>query len=137
MIAMARTCSKSFQHNPEAANPIETLQKTVCASRLNCWLQCRLKFFFRYVQQIPKPPRHPCMSARWSIWFCRPGTWRGGGNRPSNSNGSKSCSKGLGRSTARSTGRTRKPEQKNTAWSLLETYFSRDPNQGQRDARSR
>ena len=37
------------------ANPIETLQKTVSASRLNTWLQCRLKFFFRYVQQITKP----------------------------------------------------------------------------------
>ena len=34
---------------------IETLQKTVSASRLNCWLGCRLKFFFRYVQQIAKP----------------------------------------------------------------------------------
>jgi hypothetical protein len=38
------------------ANPIETLQKTVSASRLNCWLSCRLKFFFRYVQEIAKPP---------------------------------------------------------------------------------
>jgi hypothetical protein len=38
------------------ANPIEALQKTVSASRLNCWLQCRLKFFFRYVEQITKPP---------------------------------------------------------------------------------
>ena len=36
-------------------NPIETLQKTVSASRLNTWLQCRLKFYFRYVQQISKP----------------------------------------------------------------------------------
>jgi putative RecB family exonuclease len=36
-------------------NPIETLQKTVSASWLNCWLQCRLKFWFRYVQQISKP----------------------------------------------------------------------------------
>src|SRR5271168_1602248 len=34
---------------------IETLQKTVSASRLNCWLQCRLKFFFRYVLKISKP----------------------------------------------------------------------------------
>src|SRR5262249_31198691 len=24
-------------------------------SRLNCWLQCRLKFYFRYVLQITKP----------------------------------------------------------------------------------
>jgi len=35
--------------------PIEKLKKTVSASRLNCWLQCRLKFFFRYVLKINKP----------------------------------------------------------------------------------
>ncbi len=35
--------------------PVSTLQKTVSASRLNCWLQCRLKFFFRYVLKITKP----------------------------------------------------------------------------------
>ena len=34
---------------------IEKLQKTVSASRLNCWLQCRLKFYFRYVLKITKP----------------------------------------------------------------------------------
>ena len=37
-------------------NPIVELQKTVSASRLICFLQCRLKFFFRYVQQLKKPP---------------------------------------------------------------------------------
>ena len=37
------------------ASPIESLQKTVSASRLTTFLQCRLKFMFRYVQQIPKP----------------------------------------------------------------------------------
>ena len=31
------------------------LRDTVSASRLNCWLQCRLKFCFRYVLKIPKP----------------------------------------------------------------------------------
>ena len=35
--------------------PVEMLMKTVSASRLNCWLQCRLKFFFRYVLKITKP----------------------------------------------------------------------------------
>ncbi len=35
--------------------PIERLKQTVSASRLNCWLQCRLKFFFRYVLRIAKP----------------------------------------------------------------------------------
>ena len=40
---------------PPKASPVELLQKTVSASRLNCWLSCRLKFYFRYVQQISKP----------------------------------------------------------------------------------
>ena len=35
--------------------PIEKLQQTVSASRLNCWLQCRLKFYFRYVLKLTKP----------------------------------------------------------------------------------
>src|ERR1022692_3549124 len=35
--------------------PIEKLKKTVSASKLNCWLQCRLKFYFRYVLKITKP----------------------------------------------------------------------------------
>ena len=34
---------------------VEKLKRTVSASRLNCWLQCRLKFYFRYVLKITKP----------------------------------------------------------------------------------
>ena len=34
---------------------IATLQETVSASRLGLFLQCRLKFYFRYVLQIQKP----------------------------------------------------------------------------------
>ena len=37
-------------------NRMEQLLKTISASRLSCWLSCRLKFFYRYVQQIPKAP---------------------------------------------------------------------------------
>jgi putative RecB family exonuclease len=33
---------------------IKALQATVSASRLSCFLSCRLKFFFRYVIKIPK-----------------------------------------------------------------------------------
>jgi putative RecB family exonuclease len=36
-------------------SPLEKLKRTVSASRLNCWLQCRLKFYFRYVLKIAKP----------------------------------------------------------------------------------
>ena len=35
--------------------PIEKLKQSVSASRLNCWLQCRLKFYFRYVLKLTKP----------------------------------------------------------------------------------
>jgi putative RecB family exonuclease len=34
---------------------VSILQQTVSASRLNCWLQCRLKFYFRYVLKLTKP----------------------------------------------------------------------------------
>jgi len=35
--------------------PIEQLRQTVSASRLNTWLSCRLKFYFRYVLGLTKP----------------------------------------------------------------------------------
>lgn len=35
---------------------LEALREEVSASRLNLWSTCRLKFFFRYVQQVAKPP---------------------------------------------------------------------------------
>lgn len=41
-----------------AAKPARTREEllaTVSASRLTLWLQCRLKFFFRYVEGIKKP----------------------------------------------------------------------------------
>ena len=38
------------------ARSLEELQQTVSATRLSCWLQCRLKFYFRYVAQVPKRP---------------------------------------------------------------------------------
>jgi CRISPR/Cas system-associated exonuclease Cas4 (RecB family) len=41
--------------------PVTTdqLLQTVSASRLQCWLGCRLKFFFRYVLKLQKPPTGP------------------------------------------------------------------------------
>src|SRR6266567_1689973 len=35
---------------------IEELSKSTSASRLNTWQQCRLKFHFRYIAGIQKPP---------------------------------------------------------------------------------
>ena len=39
-----------------SVDPVAELQKTISASRLSLWLQCRLKFYFRYVERIQKPP---------------------------------------------------------------------------------
>ena len=53
----------AFADPPTASAPaqstgrsIEELTRSVSASRLNTWLQCRLKFAFRYVHGIRKPP---------------------------------------------------------------------------------
>ena len=35
---------------------LDYLRSTVSASRLNCWTSCRLKFYFRYILQLTKPP---------------------------------------------------------------------------------
>ena len=40
---------------PSEAKIIASLQETVSPSRLTLFLQCRLKFFFRYVAGITKP----------------------------------------------------------------------------------
>ena len=41
--------------SPAEPTTIEKLKRTLSASRLNCWLQCRLKFYFRYVLKLTKP----------------------------------------------------------------------------------
>jgi len=107
--------------------PIDKLLQTVSASRLNCWLQCRLKFYFRYVLKISKP-KTPALHfgsvlhlvlqawnmARWrkqpfeitklkvvfdAGWLDQTGiNWEG-----------------------------EEPDQKTTAWAVLEKYFSDTP----------
>ena len=42
------------QPQPEKNEPTGILKYT-SASRLNCFHECRLKFYFRYVERIPKP----------------------------------------------------------------------------------
>ncbi len=109
-------------------SPLEKLKRTVSASRLNCWLQCRLKFYFRYVLKITKPKtaalhfgsvvhlvlQHWNMS-RWrrqpfeiaklkevfdTGWLDQGGAidWDG-----------------------------EEPDQKNSAWAVLEKYFTETP----------
>ena len=54
MIALASS-APAVAPAPTGEEIISHLQKKVSASRLTLFLQCRLKFFFRYVAGITKP----------------------------------------------------------------------------------
>ena len=108
--------------------PIEKLKKTVSASRLNCWLQCRLKFYFRYVLKLTKPKTaalHFGSVVHLVLQHWNMGRWR---KQPFEiaklkqefevgwlDQGSKIDWDG------------EEPEQKNTAWLVLEKYFIDTP----------
>jgi len=54
---MIATAPPPREHRPPSLQDrIRELQQTVSPSRLSTWQQCRLKFFFKYVQQIRKGP---------------------------------------------------------------------------------
>ena len=133
MIAAADSVAAQVRSPTESApkakpNPIETLQKTVSASRLNTWLQCRLKFFFRYVQQITKPKTpslhvgsvvHLILQA-WNMARWRKQAFEWERFRKLFDDGWKDQSTKInwdGEEVA----------QKNTAWSVLEMYFTETP----------
>jgi putative RecB family exonuclease len=52
----------TIPEKPSAKDRIAELQQTVSASRLGLWHSCRLKFCFRYLLQLRKPPT-PSMHA--------------------------------------------------------------------------
>src|SRR5438270_11122812 len=41
---------------PARPRSVAELQRTISASRLGLWQQCRLKFYFKYVLGLVKPP---------------------------------------------------------------------------------
>ena len=110
-----------------ARQKIETLQKTVSASRLSCWLTCRLKFFFRYVQQLTKPPTpslhvgsvvHSVLQ-QWNL-----DRWR---KQPFETERLKALFDARWTEQAKIDWEGEEPAQKNHAWSVLETYFLETP----------
>jgi hypothetical protein len=109
-------------------NPIETLQKTVSASRLTTFLQCRLKFFFRYVQQISKPKTpslhvgsvvHLILQA-WNMARWRRQEFNLEKFKKLFEEGWKDQPPGI-KWDGEEAG------EKNTAWSVLEMYFAETP----------
>jgi CRISPR/Cas system-associated exonuclease Cas4 (RecB family) len=62
MIAVAESPVINRPGAPSAVDRVAELQNTISASRLSLWLACRLKFYFRYILQVQKPPT-PSMHA--------------------------------------------------------------------------
>jgi putative RecB family exonuclease len=55
MIAAAQPMEEAAAPEPTRDEVVQRLQKMVSPSRLSLFLQCRLKFFFRYVLGLKKP----------------------------------------------------------------------------------
>lgn len=110
------------------ARTVEELLSSVSASRLSTWLQCRLKFWFRYISGLKKaksPALHVGTSCHETLKYWNKARWRQ--ESPS--------LKQLYDVYAESWESQEEPvnwdgaeaDQKKTGWRLLETYFRESP----------
>jgi hypothetical protein len=111
---------------------VEELTATVSASRLQCWQQCRLKFYFKYVLSLPKRPTaslhigkvvHTVLQA-WNM-----ARWRG---QAFNSELFKTLfeqdwQQRQAKSAIKWEDEGEENEQRNNTWTLLQTYFAETP----------
>jgi len=107
--------------------PVQMLQKTVSASRLNCWLQCRLKFFFRYILKITKP-KTPALHygsvvhlvlQQWNM-----ARWR---KQPFEITKLRQVFDAGWQDQGQIDWEREEPDQKTSAWAVLEKYFTDTP----------
>jgi putative RecB family exonuclease len=103
------------------------LKDTISASRLNCWLQCRLKFFFRYVLKITKP-KTPALHygsvvhlvlQQWNMM-----RWR---LQAIDMNKLKQVFEAGWKDQTKIDWDGEEAEQKTSAWAVLEKYFADTP----------
>jgi len=112
---------------PPQTNRIEDLQKTVSASRLNCWLSCRLKFYFRYVLKITKPKTAALhfgsvvhlVLQQWNM-----SRWR---KQPFEITKLRQVFDAGWVDQGQIDWQGEEPDQKNLAWAVLEKYFTDTP----------
>ncbi len=126
MIATANPVQVSSTPQPVAtAHTIETLQKTVSASRLNCWLSCRLRWAFVYVYQIvkaPTPALHLGSVAHLILREYNMGRWRKQPFRMEHYR--KLFEENWADQPVAIDWDGDEPAQKTSGWSVLEVYFS-------------
>ena len=112
---------------PSQGNPVATLQKTVSASRLNCWLQCRLKFYFRYVLKISKPKTgslHFGSVVHLVLQHWNMARWR---RQPFEITKLKSVFENGWADQSQINWEGEEAEQKSSAWNVLEKYLTETP----------
>jgi putative RecB family exonuclease len=110
---------------------IEELTATVSASRLHCWQQCRLKFYFRYVVSIPKRATaalhigkvvHAILQAwnmaRWRGQAFNPGLFQARFERDWQDRQRKHVIRWDD---------GKEDEQRSNTWTMLQTYFAETP----------
>jgi CRISPR/Cas system-associated exonuclease Cas4 (RecB family) len=106
---------------------ISQLQQTVSASRLSCWLSCRLKFYFRYVLRLSKSPTaalhvgsvvHTVLQ-QWNL-----DRWR---RQPFETKRMKELFDKRWPEQGKINWEGEEENDKKQAWSLLETYFIETP----------
>ena len=120
--------SPAQQTSKANPNPIETLQKTVSASRLNCWLGCRLKFYFRYVEQISKPKTpslHVGSVVHLILQAWNMARWRKQAFELEKFK--KLFEEGWKDQATKINWEGEEDDQRKTAWSVLEMYFTQTP----------
>jgi CRISPR/Cas system-associated exonuclease Cas4 (RecB family) len=109
---------------------VDELMATVSASRIGCWQQCRLKFYFRYVLAIPKratPAFHIGKVVHTILQAWNMARWRG---QAFNSELFKSLFENewkdrQAKSAIQWDGE--EDEQRTNSWTLLQTYFAQTP----------
>ena len=113
---------------PEVGHdPLPGLKQSVSASRLNCWLQCRLKFFFRYVEQIKKSPTaslHYGSVVHLVLQQWNMARWR---KQPFHLAGLKQVFDTGWKDQGAINWEGEEQAQQQNAWAVLETYFKETP----------
>lgn len=110
--------------------PVEELLKTVSASRLQTWQQCRLKFWFRYVEGIAKPTTPALFVGRtvhgvlqaWNL-----ARWRKESVSPERLQAVFERLWIEGQAEQKIAWDSAEQDQKQTAWAMLAAYFHEAP----------
>jgi CRISPR/Cas system-associated exonuclease Cas4 (RecB family) len=129
MIALAANIPQQAPTDERAnARSIRELTETVSASRLNTWLQCRLKFLFRYVtgiQKAPSPALHVGSTVHTVLQQWNIARWR---KTPLDLAALKEIFQQAWSDQERVIGwEDAEDECRASAWNILETYFQQTP----------